>query len=618
MLRTDTPLLPLCLLLLAGLLLGCGNRRPLTPVINRAEALMEDHPDSAYALLRTIDSTSLAPGEEQARYALLYTQARDKNYIVQTDDSLIQVAVRYFRKHGSMRHRFLSLFYHGRVLTDSGSKLQAMRCYMEAEGLLSQFQDDYYAGLLYTQLGDSYENFYDFTHALAAFQKAELHYQQAGKELHRLYALVNQSTIHRNLNNYVQSDSLLQLVVAGAEEMANQRLAAIAIGSLVMQYVEQNRMEEAKLMYTLLLDKYGVKRNSAAFFTSVIRIYLAEGDIDTALSLQQQAWQRAKSVSDSISCYVSSSCIYQAMQQPHLALQEQTKGVQMQNRLTTQNLQQPIADIQRDYLTQELHYQKYRQKVLRLIYILSVVIIGLILLLIGYVWQKRWRRSYRIRLRNHWKRQETAFQQRLKQFVSEANLRENTIRQDLNILGNQLAQQDESYRNHIARLQEEIWQQNKNYTHFQQDMQYVLERNRQLCDSLPRLFRSKLLLFDQWLKVYYDYYRTEKSKLSALEKACIAMFNSYFRSKRGYALLEQEVNEYYDNVMVHFRKDVILMDEEAYRQVCLHIAGISVKSIAYLLDATPNAIYKRRNRIIEAIKKEEKEHAEWYISLINL
>ena len=149
MLRTGTPLLPLCLLLLAGLLLGCGNRRPLTPMLNRAEALMEDHPDSAYALLRTIDSTSLAPGEEQAHYALLYTQARDKNYIVQTDDSLIQVAVRYYDSIGRADRQALAYYLWGGVYRDLNRQADALERYLRAADLVQQYNDDYLSSRIF-------------------------------------------------------------------------------------------------------------------------------------------------------------------------------------------------------------------------------------------------------------------------------------------------------------------------------------------------------------------------------------------------------------------------------------------------------------------------------------
>lgn len=65
-------IIPLALQLLSG----CGSSA--TPVLDRAEALMESHPDSALALLQALPSSRLSRSSDRARHALLLTQAKDK------------------------------------------------------------------------------------------------------------------------------------------------------------------------------------------------------------------------------------------------------------------------------------------------------------------------------------------------------------------------------------------------------------------------------------------------------------------------------------------------------------------------------------------------------------
>ena len=55
------------------------------------------------------------------------------------------------------------------------------------------------------------------------------------------------------------SDSLLQLVLRKAENSENHTLMNYVMSSLVMQYVEQNRMQEAKSMYHSILAKFGIE-----------------------------------------------------------------------------------------------------------------------------------------------------------------------------------------------------------------------------------------------------------------------------------------------------------------------------------------------------------------------
>lgn len=70
-------------------------------VFDRAERYMEIYPDSALLLLNHIPYPERLRGQQSAIYALLLTQARDKNYLdsIQSD-SLIKLAVDYYKNRG--------------------------------------------------------------------------------------------------------------------------------------------------------------------------------------------------------------------------------------------------------------------------------------------------------------------------------------------------------------------------------------------------------------------------------------------------------------------------------------------------------------------------------------
>ena len=103
------------LLLILGALLACNDPKPVTDALHRAEALMNEYPYSAWTLLNTISSDDMEQKRNRALYALLYTQAQDKTYRDETNDSLISVAVDYYRDTDDVRHKFLSYYYNGRV-----------------------------------------------------------------------------------------------------------------------------------------------------------------------------------------------------------------------------------------------------------------------------------------------------------------------------------------------------------------------------------------------------------------------------------------------------------------------------------------------------------------------
>lgn len=83
----------LFVLLLAS---ACAGHTDSRRVMVQADSLLNVRPDSAWRLLQTIPASALTTRADRAYYALLLTQARDKNYVAQTDDSLIRTAVRYY------------------------------------------------------------------------------------------------------------------------------------------------------------------------------------------------------------------------------------------------------------------------------------------------------------------------------------------------------------------------------------------------------------------------------------------------------------------------------------------------------------------------------------------
>ena len=82
-------------------------------VLHEAERLMQEHPDSALTILDSITPEELFSDRVRADYALRLTQARDKNFMFETNDSLISTAVTYFDAHPSGEKQTLAHLYKG-------------------------------------------------------------------------------------------------------------------------------------------------------------------------------------------------------------------------------------------------------------------------------------------------------------------------------------------------------------------------------------------------------------------------------------------------------------------------------------------------------------------------
>ena len=110
---------------------GCYNREQISR-LDEAEALLQNKPDSALTILQQLKSEGSQA--EQARYALLYSEALDKNHIKATNDALIRRAWEYYKHHPKdLRRQCKTLYYWGKVKLRAGDKPGALRLYLKVE-----------------------------------------------------------------------------------------------------------------------------------------------------------------------------------------------------------------------------------------------------------------------------------------------------------------------------------------------------------------------------------------------------------------------------------------------------------------------------------------------------
>ena len=117
------------MLLLALAFASChrGERQTLRSALQMAYA----DPDSALAMLHTIDRRSLPPAEK-AYYALTYYLAQDKSGLDVANDSLIRIAYNYYAKHPKDSLYARCMYYMGVYYSLSDSLERANYCLDEA------------------------------------------------------------------------------------------------------------------------------------------------------------------------------------------------------------------------------------------------------------------------------------------------------------------------------------------------------------------------------------------------------------------------------------------------------------------------------------------------------
>lgn len=535
---------------------GCQKHSPIADKLQQAETVMNEHPDSALNILKSIAGSDLRTKEHHARHALLYSQALDKNYIDLTNDSLINIAVEYYKDKDDVKSKFHAYYYLGRIYTNANKLTKATLAYMEAEQLVDELGDDYSAGLLYNQLGDIYREYYDFPKALESYQFSTGYYHRANKPLHKLYGMLSQSAIYKSMGKEADSFHVLYNTLMEAKERNNALIIKLCLADLIMLCLNMDEQEEAIAFYNDLTNNYSIAQLSPPFYASLSLLMAKEKNWEKSRLYMDHAWKMAKTQSDSI-------ILYKVLAQTaHLnssyleAYSNLEKSITLQNSKVRESLQQPVLTAQKNFLQRELEYQEYKlhiEKMTRLVSILLVSIIAMTI--VFFVWKK-------------------------------LCLQKQALKNELDIQANMV---------------KELKKENKAY---------------HVNDNLKsKLLKKYFTLMEDMMSLSTKKFKKDEDKQAYLAKLYQDAISNFNGDKNAVTKLEKMVNECNNDIMKHLRAEITLPDETYYQLACYLLAGYSVSVIACAMEETTNAIYKRRDKIRSIIKESDATHKSLFLQL---
>ena len=195
-----------------------GNVKEKTPLpeLVHAESVMFDHPDSALHILEDMPMPSARRDKENhALWCLLVTQAKVKQLMKISSDSLVRIAYDYYKPTNNACRKAMSALYMGDINYELGNIEDAMQYYLDGKTEVEK-TDDYKTGyLIMFSLGKLYlfRNFADYAleACTAAYDYAvkdsNKRYQMTAlRYLARSYCLTNELT--KAIDTYNQCASL--------------------------------------------------------------------------------------------------------------------------------------------------------------------------------------------------------------------------------------------------------------------------------------------------------------------------------------------------------------------------------------------------------------------------
>ena len=239
---------------------SCTQPHSSGTLLMQADSLMGTYPDSALRILENVKPQQLKTTADEAYYALLLTQAKDKNYIVQADDSLIRIAVQYYDSVGDVPMQAKAHYQWGGVLRDQHNYYHALNLYIHAIYYTKRCENQKLLSLIYNNIANIY---YQENHHNEADSVYQLLQQQAAMQkdtLNLVEALSKRGSINieKGREHYLHAESLLLRASELTKHLSSNMLKADIASSLSALYSRMQKSKEAieyaKENFTLLTD----------------------------------------------------------------------------------------------------------------------------------------------------------------------------------------------------------------------------------------------------------------------------------------------------------------------------------------------------------------------------
>ena len=233
------------------LLLACTacdrSARHVTEHLSQAEELIWTTPDSALHILESISTSRHLTGKEQADYALLLSLAQYRCYIPVSSDSLINLAIEYYKDKNDADKKGAAFYVKGCILEEYTKDIpNALLAYKEAEMCIPDMNEKRYVARIYSSLGYINKKSFHFEPAKEYYQKA-VQANIDGKDT-VAYAsnLLNLSTLYYTLHQADSANRCINTLIDIADSLNDLDLQVKIYNNIANRKIFEKNYAEAE------------------------------------------------------------------------------------------------------------------------------------------------------------------------------------------------------------------------------------------------------------------------------------------------------------------------------------------------------------------------------------
>ena len=339
------------------------------------ESYIMERPDSALAVLDSMDRSCLTSDRLSAHHALLHAMALDKNFIDVTDDSIASVAVEYFSKRGPEKYKARALYYLGLSYYYAQDYDKAILEFTKAEKV-AEMCDSLYWGMIKSLQSNTYSKTYNGKEALSNLEQAYDIFSNLSLDYYVNASALGLAKLYFNNNNRFKADSLLSKLIMSKDIDSRVRFSAIQSKAYLNVSDSNYDYDEAILLYDILLKECTScmsYRDYWAYAYALINSGRQRESQDIVAQLSQ--------VDTSTTAYYWQYLIEKSKGNYSEALTLLEKSVTANNIEVTDALEQSLALSQRDYYKSQSELSEYKADNRKLT-IISISVVSVMILLL--------------------------------------------------------------------------------------------------------------------------------------------------------------------------------------------------------------------------------------------
>ncbi len=517
------------------------------------DSIIENRPDSALTMLRAIDTTRLNLPESHALYALLLTQAEDKNFIDSNSDTLISRATSFYSTHPGLSptRRLRAHFYHARILSNAKNYAPSLIHLKEAEEIALKINSHHYLGLIYRNLADIYGEIRIAKEQVRYAQLSLDHFRQSGNERFTTYAYLDLARAYLSANQpetAINTLSGITIITSGQQQPDSSLIAYCHLIKAHANFLQGYYAEAASnYRQAILMDSASLHQiDYRGYIVALIKTGHRDSALNVAAEISQLFGATFITPSQLASAKDDYKTAFHNLQKEYHELDSISWAMMQQNVSDTSNIlaQQKIENHKKDIAS---------QKKLTYLILLFTSCVILLIAALCYV--------YYLRLSQ--KRQITLLE--------------------------------------ISDLKNNLFKSSNQNDKFRQQIQ--------------QLFISRFRTIDELCTLYYE--RTDnRLKSTALSKKVISEIESIKNDSEYQTQLEAEINYYNSNLIEDFKRNYPESTPTEIKLFIFSVAGFSNKALCIFLDTKIENLYNLKSRLRKRISAKPIPRQADFLSLI--